>query len=427
MRWKSVLLGLSACALFVGAACAAPDVEALKDALKDAVKEGVEEALADVVGRPEEAPFHIGIMTGTVSQSEDDVLGAEMMVERYGDASRGGMITHVTYPDQFMFEMDTTIERIAALADDPKMRVIVVDQAIPGTTEGFRRVREKRPDILLFAGHPHEDPDVITEVCDVAVMVDNISRGYLIPFGAKMLGSKTFVHVSFPRHMSMEVLGRRRAIMEEACKDLGLQFVAETAPDPTEDVGVEGAQRSILESMPKWLEKYGDDAAFFATNDAHVEPMLKRIAELGGVFVEASLPSPMMGYPGALGIDLSEETGDWPAILKKVEDAVVAAGGAGRMGTWACSFNHTNIAALTELGKRVVEGTAKADSMEDLLSCYNDSSPGTKWNASWYTDPYTGESNGKMLMLYQDTYVFGKGYLGLADVEVPAKYYGIRR
>ena len=43
-----------------------------------------------------EAPFHIGIMTGTVSQSEDSLRGAELMLERYGNSSEGGMITHVT-------------------------------------------------------------------------------------------------------------------------------------------------------------------------------------------------------------------------------------------------------------------------------------------------------------------------------------------
>ncbi|MBQ3626816.1 MAG: DUF3798 domain-containing protein, partial [Synergistaceae bacterium] len=283
----------------------------------------------------EDAKFHIGIVTGTVSQSEDDLRGAELMIARYGDTAKGGMITHLTYPDNFTSEAETTISQIAGLADDPLMKVIVVNQAIPGTTEGFRKVREKRPDILLFAGQPHEDPAIITAASDLAIMVDNISRGYLIPLGAKKLGSKTFVHVSFPRHMSMEVLGRRRVIMEEACKDLGIKFVFETAPDPTGDVGVAGAQQYILESMPTWIEKYGKDASFFATNDAHVEPMLRQIVKYGGIFVEASLPSPVMGYTGALGIDLSKESGNWPAILKKVEDVIVAQGGAERLGTWA--------------------------------------------------------------------------------------------
>ena len=374
-----------------------------------------------------EVPFHIGIMTGTVSQAEDDLRGAELLIQKYGNAAEGGMITHITYPDHFMSEMETTIGQLLGLADDPQMKVIVANTAVPGTAEAFRRIREKRPDILLFAGSVQEDPEVITTAADLSLTKDNISRGYTIPLGAKKMGAKTFVHISFPRHMSYELLGRRRAIMEAACNDLGLQFVFETAPDPTSDVGVAGAQQFILEKVPAWLEKYGKDTAFFCTNDAHTEPLLKRIAELGGYFVEADSPSPLMGYPGALGVDLAGEKGDWPAILKKVEETVEKAGGAGRMGTWAYSFGYTNSAAMAEFGKRIVEGRARLDSMKDLIACYDDLTPGAKWNASYYTDAGTGVSNKKMVLVRQDTYVFGKGYLGVADVEVPEKYFQISR
>ena len=57
---------------------------------------------AGAAAASEEAPFHIGIMTGTLSQSEDSLRGAELMVQKYGDAGRGGMVAHVTYPDSFM-------------------------------------------------------------------------------------------------------------------------------------------------------------------------------------------------------------------------------------------------------------------------------------------------------------------------------------
>ena len=380
---------------------------------------------AGVAAAAEEAPFHIGIMTGTLSQSEDSLRGAELMVQKYGDAGRGGMVAHVTYPDSFMSEMETTIGQLVGLADDPKMKVIVVNQAIPGTAEGFRRVREKRPDIILLAGTAQEDPAVITAAADLAIIPDDISRGYTIPLGAQRMGAKTFVHISFPRHMSYETLGRRRAIMEAACRDLGIRFVFETAPDPLSDVGVAGAQQFILEHMPAWLEKYGKDTAFFCTNDAHTEPLLKRIAELGGYFVEADLPSPLMGYPGALGIDLSQERGDWPAILKKVEEAVEKAGGKGRMGTWAYSLGYSHSAGLGEFGKRIVEGKAKLDNMKDLIACYNEVSPGATWNAGYYTDAGTGARNRKYVLLYQDTYILGRGYMESTKVEIPEKYFKI--
>jgi hypothetical protein len=372
-----------------------------------------------------EPAFHIGIVTGTVSQSEDDLRGAEEMIRMYGDVASGGMIKHLTYPDNFMSEMETTISQIASMADDPLMKVVIVNQGIPGTAEGFRRIKEKRPDILCIAGEAHEDPNVIASVADLTVNADFVSRGYLIPHSAKELGAKTFVHISFPRHMSYETLGRRRAIMEKACEDLGVKFVFETAPDPTSDVGVAGAQQFILEKVPAWVEQYGQDTAFFCTNDAHTEPLLRQLAAYGGYFVEADLPSPLMGYPGAFGIDLQNESGDWPAILKKVEDAVIAAGAGGRMGTWAYSLGFCHTAGLAEFGKLIAEGNAAIGDTGKLLECYGKFSPGAKWNGNYYVDAASATMD-NFFLVYQDTYILGKGYLGVADVQVPEQYLSIQ-
>ena len=368
------------------------------------------------------APFHIGVATLTVSQAEDTYRGAERLIKEYGDAASGGMIRHVTMPDNFMSEMETTISQIVGLSDDPKVKVIVVDDAIPGTTEAFRRVKEKRPDVLCFAGEPQEDPAVISSTADFAIGVDNIMRGYLIINTAKKMGAKTFVHISFPRHMSYELLSRRRAIMEQACKDLGMKFAFESAPDPTSDVGVAGAQQFILEKTPAWVNKYGKDTAFFCTNDAQTEPLLKQVAKYGAIFVEPDLPSPLMGYPGAFGIDLSKEAGNWPAIVKKVEAAVIKAGGKARMGTWAYSYGWSTTCALAEYGKRIVEGKAKLYNLKDLWKCYDKFTPGAAWNGAQYFDVAKGVKNKKFTLVYQDTYVFGKGYMKATDVAVPEKY-----
>lgn len=371
-----------------------------------------------------DAPFHIGIATGTVSQAEDELRGAELMLQKYGDSEHGGMITHITYPDNFMSEMETTIGELVGLADDPMMKVIVVNQAVPGTTEAFRRIHEKRPDIILLAGTAHEDPGVITQAADLAVNVDSVARAYLMVHTAHELGVKTYVHISFPRHLSNETTSRRIAIMREACKDMGMKFAQETVADPLSDVGVAGAQQFILEKVPEWLNtKYGKDTAFYCTSDALVEPLLKRIAALGGYFIEADMPSPLMGYPGALGIDLVQEKGNWPAILKKVEEAVVKAGGSGRMGTWAYSAGFTATAGLAEYGKRIVEGQAKLGNVKNLMDCYEKYAPGAKWKCDYYTDAGTGVRNKKFLMVRQDTYLFGKGYMGTDKVEVPEKYF----
>ncbi|CEM62006.1 DUF3798 domain-containing protein [Treponema phagedenis] len=372
------------------------------------------------------AAYHIGIVTGTVSQSEDDLRGAEKLIELYGAAKDGGMITHITYPDDFMSQQETTISQIVALADDPLMKAIVVNQGVPGTAEALKRVREKNPDILLLVGEPHEDPLVIQQAADMAVNNDFITRGYTIPWAAKQLGAKNFVHISFPRHMSYETLGLRRQIMEEACNDLGLKFIFETAPDPTSDVGVAGAQQFILEKVPQWIEKYGKDTVFFCTNDAHTEPLLKQLFAYGGFFVEADLPSPLMGYPGALGIDLSNEAKDFSKILKKVEEAVIAKGGAGRFGTWAFSYGFTLSVGLGEYARRIIDGEAKQGSLNDLSKALGTFTPGAQWKSEFYIDANTGVRAKNQALVFMDTYIFGKDFLPTTIQEVPVKYFTIK-
>jgi hypothetical protein len=374
----------------------------------------------------EKPKMHIGVVTGTVSQGEDDLRGAEAMIKKYGDANSGGMIKHVTYPDNFTQELETTIGTITGLADDPDMKVIVVNQAVPGTVAAFTQIREKRPDILLLANSSQEDTAMIEAASDLVVDPDNVNRGYLMILAAKKMGAKKFVHISFPRHMSIELLSLRRNIMQEACKELGLEFISETAPDPTSDVGVPGAQQFILEKMPAWVEKYGKDTAFFCTNDAQTEPLLKRVAELGAIFVEPDLPSPVMGYPGAFGIDLKAEAGNWPEILKKVEATVVEKGGAKRMGTWAYSYGYTASEGLVEYGKNVVEGTMKKGNLADVIKAFGEYTPGAEWNGSLYLDRVSGKEISNHVMVYQDTYVFGQGYLGNSKEPVPAKYKDIK-
>jgi len=371
------------------------------------------------------APFHIGVMTGTVSQQEDELRGAEKLMEIYGDEAHGGMVKHVTYPDNFMQEMETTISQIVGLADDPKMKVIIASTAVPGTTEAFRRVKEKRPDILCLAGNSQEDPGVISSIADLTVNANDIYRGYLLPVAAKKMGAKNFVHISFPRHMSYELLSRRRNIMEATCKDIGVNFHFETAPDPVSDVGVAGAQQFILEKVPAWLEKYGKDTAFFCTNDAQTEPLIRQIVNYGGYFVEPDYASPLMGYPGALGLDLTAEKGNFPEIVKKIEEVIKQKGASGRLGTWVYSHPYVVTAGLGELGKRVVEGKAKL-TVEDFIAACKGITPGIKVNGSRYTDVSTGVEKTNYIMVYQDTYVFGKGYLGMTEIKVPKKYLSIK-
>ncbi len=420
----SLLLGTVMAAYLVACGEAAATIETVEEPAAEEAQE--EAAPAEDAGETTEAAgdYHIGIVTGSVSQSEDDRRGAEAFQEMYG-ADR---VILATYPDNFTEELETTIQTIVNMADDPDMKAVIVNQAIPGTTEAFRQIKEKRPDILCIAGESHEDLPEIGSAADLVCNNDFVARGYLIIRTAHELGCDTFVHISFPRHLSYETMSRRLAIMKAACDEFGMKLVEETAPDPTTDVGVPGAQAYIAEHVPEWVEKYGQKSAYFCTNDAHTEPLLRGLLEEGGYFIEADLPSPLMGYPGALGIDLTEEAGDFEKILAKVETAVCEKGGEGRFGTWAFSYGYTVSAGLAQHAMNVIDGKSELCDIDDISKAYEVFSPGAAWNGSNYTNSETGVKADNTFLIYQDTYIMGKPghYMGSTEVEVPEKYFTVK-
>ncbi len=428
MTKKLISIFLTAAMVVLMTACSGSP--AVSDTAVNTGSGETEEKTGDKGETQEQAPeeddtddFRIGIVTGSFSQSEDDRRGAEAFQEKYGE----DRVTLAIYPDNFTEEFEVTVQTIVNLSEDPKMKAIIVNQAVDGTVEAFRRIKETRPDILCIAGEPYEDFADIEEVADFVVCSDFVGRGYLMIHTAHELGCDTFVHISFPRHLSYETVSRLVAIMRAACGEFDMKFEMEEAPDPTTEVGVPGAQFFITEHVPEWVEKYGPNSAYFCTNDAHTEPLIKALMEHGGYFIEADLPSPLMGYPGALDLDLSNEEGDFEKILDKVEKAVVEKGGAGRFGTWTYSYGYACSAGLAEHARNVILGESDLTDINDLSKAYRVFSPKAEWNGSQYTEAKTGARSDKIFLIYQDTYIMGDPghYMGVTKLEVPEKYFTI--
>ncbi|GKT18811.1 Protein of unknown function DUF3798 like protein, partial [Aduncisulcus paluster] len=74
-----------------------------------------------------EAPsFKIGIMTGTVSQNEEEYRAAENVQAKYGK----DRVLIMTYPDKFMDEQETTIANLVSMASDPEVKALIICQAV---------------------------------------------------------------------------------------------------------------------------------------------------------------------------------------------------------------------------------------------------------------------------------------------------------
>jgi Protein of unknown function (DUF3798) len=315
-------------------------------------------------GTPGAAPaagFKIGIMSGTVSQGEEDFRGAQQVIAKYGSR-----VKHVTYPDNFSTELETVIAQLTGLAADPDVKVIIVAQAVPGSAAAARKIRETRPDILIGFVGPHEDPDIINSVCDVATQPDQIARATTIIDNAQKMGAENFVHYSFPRHMAQLLLKQRKDLMEQECKKRGMNFYFVTAPDPTGESGLPGAQQFILEDVPRQLKKLGPQTAFYSTNDGMQEPMIRAILQHGGYFVEQDVPAPTAGYPAALGLSIpSDKAGDMPYLNDEIKKAIAAKGMSGHFGSWTQPFDMVAIRAFTDL---LVDAVDKKADFKDLAT-----------------------------------------------------------
>ncbi|HIU15819.1 MAG TPA: DUF3798 domain-containing protein [Candidatus Ventricola intestinavium] len=311
--------------------------------------------LALAAGAVAEDNWKIAILTGTTSQGEEEFRAAERAVATYGEDH---IITD-TYPDNFMAETETTISKMVAFASDPDVKAIVMCQAVPGAKAGFDRIREMgRDDILLIAGVPQEDPDVITEGADFVLYTDEAKQGDTIMETCAEWGIDVFVHYSFPRHLAMETIAARKANLEANCEALGIQYVERTAPDPTGDAGTAGAQQFILEDVPAVMEEYaGKKVAFFSTNCSMQEPLQAAVlAEPNAYYPQPCCPSPYHGFPASLGLEIAVG-GDDTEALKAIAAKLAESDAVGRFSTWPSPINMTIIDVATEYAKGYIEGT----------------------------------------------------------------------
>ena len=327
--------------------------------------------------------WKVAILTGTVSQGEEEFRAAEKAVATWG----ADHIITDPYPDNFMSEMETTVSKLVAFASDPDVKAIVMCQAVPGAKAAFDKIREMgRDDILLIAGTPQEDPAVISAASDVVMYADEAKQGDTIMETCANWGIDVLIHYSFPRHMAMELIVARHELLQENADALGIELVDVTAPDPTAEAGLSASQQFILEDVPQQLAKYeGKKVAFFTTN-CGMQPSLQAavLDEPNAYYPQPCCPSPYHAFPATLGLEL-EIGGDDEEALHQIALKLQEHDAVGRFSTWAHPVAMTIIEVGVEYAKAYIDGdvTVKNDG-EKLAAMLEEKVPGAKIET--YTD-----------------------------------------
>ena len=329
------------------------------------------------VASAEAANWKVAILTGTVSQGEEEFRAAEKAVATWG----ADHIITDTYPDNFMSEMETTISKLVAFASDPEVKAIVMCQAVPGATAGFEKIKTElgRDDILFIAGTPQEDPAVISAASDIVMYADEAAQGDTIMEKCAEWGIEVFIHYSFPRHMAMELIVARHELLQANADALGIELVDVTAPDPTAEAGLSASQQFILEDVPQQMAKYeGKKVAFFTTN-CGMQPSLQTaiLTQPNAYYPQPCCPSPYHAFPATLGLELAVG-GDDEAALKAIATKLADYDAVGRYSTWASPVAMTIIEIGVEYAKAYVDGTVARNDGEALAGLLQAKIPGAK-------------------------------------------------
>jgi hypothetical protein len=359
------------------------------------------------------------VVTPSEAAAPGEFRGAEAFVRDH--AGPGGVALHAVFPDRLRPGDAAGIAAfVSASAGDPRTKAVLVAPALAGTAEGFRRAKEARPDLFCIAAGSTEDPLLIESASDLVVDLDRVYRAYLIPWAAKRMGAGALV-AAYTREEGQDPESLREcAIMSAASADLGLKFAAKTAP-----AGVDPAA-FVRAGSGSWLRELGPDAALYCSSPVLAAPVLAGAIAGGGMVVDVAGEATRSSYASALGLDLSSAKGDPSKERRLVEAAVEALGGRGRFGMWDAPFAEASVEGLGEFAVRASSGAARKDEIKDIVAALDARSRGAAWIADYDIDPDTGVRSANHVLLRQDTYVLGKGYLQSALQAAPAKYLSLR-
>ncbi|AKL94277.1 putative membrane protein [Clostridium aceticum] len=296
------------------------------------------------------AGYKIGIVTPTLSTSEDEFRAAAIMAEKYPD-----IVRHITLPENFNIELETGISQILSLADDSEMKAIIVNSGQAGLLPAFQTIRERRPDILTIATMMDE-PDLMSNYIDMNFSTDWLRRGVTIPTKAKEMGATTFIHYSFPTHLARDLVANRKDGMKKTAEELGMEFVEIITPDPQTGDGTAPMLQFLREDIPRQITKYGPDINIFGSNCPMYDVILDEALKSKFIVAEQCCPTPTQAYPTVMGLEIDpEDIGNFDLINEMITEKAKEAEMTGRLSGWAMPSSVYIPQFEVELAKYIIE------------------------------------------------------------------------
>lgn len=336
-------------------------------------------------------PWKVAIVTNTVDQNEEEYRSAENLVARFGEDKA----IHRTWPIMFGQEGDMMIQILEEIVSDPEVGVLIINQAVINTNAAVDSVRELRgDDIFIVYAQPVEAVEEVAERANLLFNTNDTLIGYKFVHQAIAMGAETIVHYSFPRHMAVPLLAMRRDVMKETAEANGIKFVELEAPDPMGDGGMPMMSMSHMHDVPRRVEEFGVNTAFFGTNCGMQITMIEQVVATGAIYPQPCCPSPYHGFPTALGITSHTFTGEYDEygnpifrlrdlheVIDEVRSEIARRGASGRLSTWPIPTSMLYTTVAFEYGVKWLNGEVPrahgeidlevlAQIFEDIIAVY---------------------------------------------------------
>ena len=306
------------------------------------------------------AEYKIGMVTPTLSASEDEFRGAQKTMQQYP-----GLIKHIVLPENFSAEQETAVSQITSLGDDKDVKAVIICAGYSGILPAIQKLKENRPDMIVITAPIWDDPDMMANYIDLCLDTDWLARGESIPTKAHKMGAKTFIHYSFPTHMAKELLANRRDKMKETSEKLGMTFVDISTPDPQTGAGPSPMLQFLQEDIPRQIDKYGKDTCIFGTNCPMQDVIIAKALDLGFIMAEQCCPTPTQGFPAAMGLEINNsDAGDFDKINQMIKDKAAAAGVSGRLSTWPVPVGVFFPEFSVEIAQAMIAGDMDKDNID---------------------------------------------------------------
>lgn len=347
-----------------------------------------------------ETEYKIAVITKPLSEDRETFEAAQQLQQKHGK----NMVT-VTYPHNYTIHPEQIVSTITALADDPDVRVIIIPEVVDGTAAGIKKLRETRNDILIITGMNAENAAEIAPLSDLCLIENKTATGTTIIEQAVSMKAKTFVYITCQNDLENSAISAHEELLRETCSSEEISFIEAIAPDPSGAEGVTGTQAWINENIPLYVEEYGKNTAFYATNEAMSIPLIQQVATCGAILPQLCNPSPYHGYPEAFDIDLTDHEADTSHLLHQIKSAIASYNNKGRMAAWSVPQNIIVLQAGVNYSLQWCKGTVIKRCHRSTMISSIRSVASSEATVGYYTDEKLGRIS-KSFSIQDAYYIF---------------------